>query len=126
MKDSRFSTAAVLLLLGTAALSFNGCTRQEHPQQKEATASGASPLVAKGKSVYLSTCIACHHSNPQKPGALGPEVWGSSRELLEARILTGTYPPGYKPKRPTHAMQPLPHLKSEIDSLHAYLNSTQP
>lgn len=125
--------------LAFGLISWPGCTRSEPPRmdaeqlQREADKAHSQVAsdreagqVAKGKSVYLSSCIACHNTNPQKAGALGPEVWGSSRELLEARIMTATYPPGYNPKRPSHAMQPLPHLQGEIDALHAYLNSARP
>ena len=52
---------------------------------------------------------------------LGPAIKGSSRELLEAKILRGTYPPGYTPKRPSAVMQPMPHLASAIPDLAAYL-----
>ena len=57
------------------------------------------------------------------PGALGPDVWGSSRALLEARVILGGYPPGYKPKRPSHVMKPLPQLGRELDALTEYLNA---
>jgi len=63
-----------------------------------------SPLVKQGKQVYLAQCTACHAFDPSQPGAVGPEVKGASRELLEAKLLRGTYPPGYRPKRPTSAM----------------------
>lgn len=77
----------------------------------------------RGRIVYQANCIACHHSDPKKPGSLGPDVFGSSKELLEARILEGTYPSGYSPKRGTHMMPPLKQLKNEIEALHTFLNS---
>jgi hypothetical protein len=52
---------------------------------------------------------------------VGPPVRGSSRELLEAKILKGTYPPGYAPKRPTTLMPPQPALARDIGGLAAYL-----
>ncbi len=79
---------------------------------------------SRGKIIYQTQCTACHHSDPKKPGVLGPDVFGSSSELLKARILYGTYPPGYKPKRSTHTMSALAHLKDEIESLTLFLNST--
>jgi mono/diheme cytochrome c family protein len=82
-----------------------------------------SPLAARGRAIYLTACISCHNPNPKLPGALGPEVYGASLPLLTARILTATYPPNYKPKRPSHTMAPLPHLRAEIPALHAFLNS---
>ncbi len=100
------------------------CNKKAGPSSSTG-ASEPSALVKRGRSVYQTQCIACHNSNPRKVGALGPDVYGSSRELLEARILRGEYPPGYKPKRETHVMGRLPHLKSEIDAIHAYLNSNE-
>lgn len=82
-----------------------------------------SDLAKKGKSIYLSNCIACHHIDPAKDGSLGPAVIDSSEELLTARIMKATYPPGYKPKRTTTAMPELPHLEPDIKALHAYLNN---
>ena len=76
---------------------------------------------ARGRRVYLAQCIACHNSDPAKDGPLGPAIKGSSRELLEARVLGGAYPPGYKPKRGTAIMQPMPQLASVIDDLAAFL-----
>jgi mono/diheme cytochrome c family protein len=69
----------------------------------------------------MSRCISCHHIDPAQTGTLGPAVRGASRELLEARVLHGKYPPGYKPKRTTTLMQPLPDLVNSIDDLAAFL-----
>jgi mono/diheme cytochrome c family protein len=80
-------------------------------------------LASKGRTVYMSACIACHNGDPKQEGVLGPAVYGSSKELLAARILTATYPEGYKPKRPSKTMVALPHLKDDIDAIHAYLNA---
>jgi mono/diheme cytochrome c family protein len=80
-----------------------------------------SPEAERGRQVYLGSCIACHAADPAQPGAVGPEVKGSSPELLEAKLLRGTYPPGYKPKRPTSAMPPQPQLNRDIPALAAYL-----
>ncbi len=113
----------LVLSLGLGLLSCtnnSGGGASAEPKSAEAI---QAALVKRGRSVYQTQCIACHNSNPHKPGSLGPDVYGSSKELLEARILNGTYPPGYTPKRETHVMAPLPHLKNEIDAIHAYLNS---
>jgi mono/diheme cytochrome c family protein len=80
-----------------------------------------SPEAERGRQVYLAQCTACHAQDPAQNGPLGPAVKGSSRELLEARILHGTYPPGYTPKRPSAIMQPLPHLAGSLDDLTAFL-----
>jgi mono/diheme cytochrome c family protein len=70
--------------------------------------------------VYLSQCTACHAVDPAQAGPVGPELKGASRELLEAKVLRGTYPPGYTPKRPTSVMPPQPQL-ADLPALAAYL-----
>jgi mono/diheme cytochrome c family protein len=82
---------------------------------------GLSPLAERGRQAYLAHCVACHNTDPAQPGALGPPVKGSSRELLEAKVLHGTYPPGYTPKRPTKVMVPIPAVEPEIAALAEYL-----
>jgi hypothetical protein len=52
---------------------------------------------------------------------VGPPIKGSSRELLEAKLLRGGYPPGYRPKRPTAVMPAQSQLAAEIPALAAYL-----
>jgi len=69
----------------------------------------------------MAQCIACHNPDPGKDGPLGPAVKGSSRELLEARVVQGNYPPGYTPKRPSRVMPPRPDLAPSISDLAAYL-----
>jgi mono/diheme cytochrome c family protein len=106
-------------------LSLSGCPAsfQEGTSKASISINSAGELIEKGKRTYQTQCIACHNIDPKKAGSIGPEVHGSSKELLEARILRGEYPPGYQQKRKSRFMVPLPHLKNEIDSLHAYLNS---
>jgi mono/diheme cytochrome c family protein len=83
--------------------------------------SGLSPLAQDGERVYQNVCIACHNGDPTKDGALGPAVAGSSRELLEARVVRGEYPPGYTPKRPGGVMPRFEYLEPQIPALTAYL-----
>ena len=80
------------------------------------------PLDQQGAKVYSMHCTACHNADPKKVGAVGPAVFGSSEALLEARLIKGTYPEGYKPQRDTKIMTLLPMLKDEIPALHAFLN----
>jgi mono/diheme cytochrome c family protein len=75
----------------------------------------------RGRQVYVAQCTSCHSSDPSRDGPLGPAVKGSPRQLLEARLLRGIYPPGYTPKRPSAVMQPMPHLAGSLDDLAAYL-----
>ncbi|MEO5970075.1 MAG: c-type cytochrome [Bdellovibrionia bacterium] len=102
------------------ALSFNFIACESKP----ATSSKDlfNPVYERGRTVYQTQCTACHNSDPRRAGSIGPEVFGSSRELLEARVLRAECPAGYKPKRETHQMAAFPHLKAEIDSLTTYLN----
>jgi mono/diheme cytochrome c family protein len=79
------------------------------------------PAAERGRQIYLAQCIACHNTDPSLPGAVGPEIRGSSRELLEAKVVRGTYPPGYTPKRPTKIMPPQPGLAPDIPDLAAFL-----
>lgn len=74
-----------------------------------------------GRKAYLANCIACHHMDPAREGTLGPAIAGSSRELIEARVLRAEYPPGYRPKRDTSLMPAQPFLRDQIDALAAYL-----
>ena len=78
-------------------------------------------LAQRGRQVYLAQCTACHSPDPAQAGPLGPPVKGASRELLEAKILNGTYPPGYRPKRPTAVMPVQPAVGSEIPALAEFL-----
>jgi len=82
-----------------------------------------SELSARGERIYNVNCIACHHRDPTRDGGLGPPIVGSSRELLEARVLRAEYPPGYQPQSDTRLMVPLPHLEPELDALTAFLAS---
>jgi mono/diheme cytochrome c family protein len=97
-----------LVVLGAALVG--GCSESSN-----------DPVVQRGRQVYLSQCTQCHAVDPSQSGPVGPPVNGSSRELLEARILRAAYPPGYKPKRSTSVMPPQPALAPEIPALAAYL-----
>ncbi|MDB5037046.1 MAG: cytochrome [Bacteriovoracaceae bacterium] len=104
-------------------LSLIGCKPTEDKEFAEKSTEQISSI-KKGKAIYQSICIACHNSNPKLDGALGPAVAGSSQELLEARILSAKYPPGYKPKRPTALMVALPQYKDAIPAIYDYLEFT--
>lgn len=91
-----------------------GCSKEKE--------TNLTPLEERGRLVYNTNCISCHNSDPEKPGPLGPEVAGSSLELLSARTLHQSYPAGYKPKRDTHLMPVLPFVEKDLPAIHAYLN----
>jgi mono/diheme cytochrome c family protein len=104
-----------LFLTALCAFAVAACSKDDSSK------SGKNPDPKRGRAVYLANCVACHNSDPSRDGPIGPAIKGSSKELLEARVLTTRYPPGYKPKRPTQVMPQFPFLKNEISHLAAYL-----
>lgn len=83
---------------------------------------GLSELAQQGREIYLNVCIACHHADPNRDGALGPANAGASEELLAAKVLRGSYPEGYVPKRPgSNTMPRFEYLADRIPALAAYL-----
>jgi mono/diheme cytochrome c family protein len=141
-------TGSLAALLAAALIAFVGCGDDAEPAESasdSASESAASPdsastddsatavigsdlaaLRKRGKVVYNTNCIACHHRDPAQDGGLGPPVAGASRDLLEARILRAEYPAGYTPKAETGLMIPLPHLEPELDALAAFLAESEP
>jgi mono/diheme cytochrome c family protein len=97
-----------LWLLGALALA--ACGRE-----------ALSPEAERGRQVYVSQCTSCHAFDPSQAGPVGPEIKGVPREVLEAKVVKGSYPPGYTPKRPTAVMPPQAHLAPDIPALAAYL-----
>jgi len=81
--------------------------------------------VGRGRMVYVANCVVCHNPNPNLPGSQGPPIAGSSEALVEARVLHLSYPPGYTPKRRTHAMRAFPTLAPEIDNIVAFLQAAR-
>jgi mono/diheme cytochrome c family protein len=110
-----FQANSWLWAAGAALGALSACSDRPKPNE--------DPLVARGRTVYQTSCTACHSTNPKVAGSVGPELWGSSLELLTLRVLDTKYPPGYTPKRTTSQMAPLPQLKPDIPAIHAYLNS---
>jgi mono/diheme cytochrome c family protein len=105
-------TGRPLAVLAALALGLaSGCSQEEQ----------LGPEAQRGRQVYQAQCIACHSPDPAQAGPLGPPLRGASEALLRAKVLEGTYPPGYTPKRPTKVMQPMPHLASDIPALAGYL-----
>ncbi len=105
-----FSFASAALLGGAVAMVIAACGK---PRE-------LSP-VDRGEVVYRTNCISCHNRDPNVAGPLGPAIAGSPRSLIEARVLHGTYPPGYAPQRKSHTMRALPWLDGHVDDLTAYL-----
>ena len=94
---------------------------QSVPDQTSSVATATVGDAEKGKAVYLPNCGACHNADPSLDGPVGPAINGSSRELLEARILSAGYPEGYTPKRDTKMMPPMVHLKNDIIHMAEFL-----
>jgi mono/diheme cytochrome c family protein len=107
----RRGVAAFVALAAAAALGAGCKQRKLTPYER-------------GRLVYNTTCVECHNRDPNLAGVKGPPIAGSSRELIAARILNLSYPPGYKPKRTTHEMRKLPNLKPDIDNLAVFLQAS--
>jgi mono/diheme cytochrome c family protein len=101
-----------LALIAIAAMACGG----------ESEDSG-DPAAARGEKIYRNICGVCHNPNPNQPGPLGPAIAGSSRELLEARLLRGEYPAGYTPQRNTQQMPRFEFLEPNLDDIVAFLAS---
>ena len=56
-----------LIVAIAAALALSACSGEK-----------LSPEAERGRLVYLSSCTACHSSDPAQAGPVGPEVKGSS------------------------------------------------
>lgn len=107
---------AALYLVSAFSLALQGCGEDAKP-----SVTAADGDAGRGRAVYLSQCAACHATDPAKDGPLGPAIKGSSRALLEAKVLRGSYPPGHTPKRNTVVMPAQPHLGPAIPDLDAFL-----
>jgi len=79
----------------------------------------------RGRVLYMSNCVVCHNPDPNLPGSQGPDIAGSSYELVQDRVLHLAYPPGYTPKRKTHAMRAIPTLAPEIGNIVAFLQAAK-
>src|ERR1041384_2810735 len=93
-----------VLLMVIFALALSGCSEESDKSPQSAK----NADLERGRAVYAANCVACHNANPSKDGPIGPAIKGSSRELIEARVLSTSYPPNYKPKRPTKVMPQFP------------------
>jgi mono/diheme cytochrome c family protein len=80
-------------------------------------------LEQRGKTVYMSVCIACHNANPTLAGSVGPDIADSSLELITMRVMSVNYPDGYKPKRQSKLMVAFPQYEKDIPAIHAYLQT---
>ncbi len=110
------STSIVFLLL----LIFTSCNNSE--DFKEGTTPEQIELIKRGKAIYFTYCTVCHNPDPKLEGSIGPDLAGSSLELVRLRVLYLKYPEGYKPKRDTEEMAAFEDLEADIPAIHAFLN----
>jgi mono/diheme cytochrome c family protein len=100
----------------------NTATSAKAPQDsKNITVASDAEKIENGRKIFMANCIVCHNRNPEKDGAVGPAIKGSSFELIKARVQNQGYPPGYKPKRPTKVMPKLPLTEEQISYVAAFL-----
>jgi len=108
-------TSQKLLLTFASVLIIGACSKQsDAPSEKVSDRE-------RGRAVFIANCVACHNNDPSKDGPIGPAIQGSAKQLIEARVLRGGYPPNYTPKRQTKIMPQFPFLEPEIPYLAAYL-----
>lgn len=75
--------------------------------------------------MYNAYCISCHNKDPNYNGSVGPAVAGSSYELLKAKVINGTYPPNYTPKRNTSIMPKFDINEMGMESLSLFLGDEE-
>jgi len=75
----------------------------------------------RGETLYKAKCLSCHNANPTQIGALGPEIAGSSYELIKQKTQNRTYPKGYVSKRKTNIMPKIPLSNEDMLALEEYL-----
>ena len=114
------TTTVVILLIALVVVIIFVAARSGQDKDK------AKTPFARGKQIYRTICIACHHPDPEKEygnlGTFGPAIAGSSYELLKMRVLTTSYPKGYKPKRDTQLMTTFDLKEDQLRALHTYIN----
>lgn len=115
--------AAVRTAMPTPAAASAAAAAPAAQGARATPAGGGDP--GKGRAAFLQYCAPCHGPDPGKDGPLGPMIRGATAELLAARVMRATYPPGYAPKRATKLMPPMPQLEGEVPDLAAYLKGKE-
>jgi mono/diheme cytochrome c family protein len=105
--------ALLVALVALALGSLAGCSDESAQTENSA--------YARGHTLYLKVCIACHHADPGQEGNLGPAIANASLELLRAKVLRGEYPEGHTPRRDTKQMPQFQYLESTLPDLAAFL-----
>ena len=124
MRRLFFAFLLIMLFSSCEKKSIKQEEAESEPDQKKLNNTIALTTdIEKGRMVYFANCVSCHNNNPKKPGSIGPEVYGASKDVLAQKIVFGKYPENYSPKRTSKIMPLMPHLKKEISNLHAFINS---
>jgi mono/diheme cytochrome c family protein len=79
--------------------------------------------ISVGRTLYLQNCVKCHNANPNHAGSIGPDLVSTPRDVLKSKVVNGTYPENYEPKRKSKIMPKFPKLVNSIESLHLYIQS---
>lgn len=77
----------------------------------------------EGQKIYKMTCAKCHNLNPHIKGSIGPDLYTTPREVFHTKVVTGTYPKDYTPKRKTRTMPRFKHLTTKVDLIYDYIQS---
>lgn len=96
-------------------------------QAAKTVGKSAEPMLASkaiGEKLFKTNCAACHGLKGQGAGC--PKNSDASLELLKSKVLNGSYPKGYKPRRNTRSMPKFPFLKDNIEDIHEYLKGVNP
>ena len=107
---------AIIILIFTFA-SFNAESALKIPTDQIS--------IQEGKRIYIMTCTKCHNTNPNKAGIIGPDLYSTPLEVFESKVIKGTYPNGYKPKRKTRVMPKFKNLTNKIDAIYNYIRSVK-
>jgi mono/diheme cytochrome c family protein len=76
---------------------------------------------AHGARVFKTYCATCHGANAK--GGSGPDISDASLELLKSKVLTGSYPGGYTPKRATRSMPTFKLYDMDLEAIYDYLRN---
>ena len=118
-RDRSTTTVVILLIALVAVVIFVVARGKDEPSSDE------TPFQT-GKRIFHSICINCHHPDPAKELSdhftHGPPIAGSSFELIKMRVLSTSYPKGYKPKRKSQFMTTFEMTDAELRGLHAFVN----
>lgn len=82
---------------------------------------GGDNKVTIGEKLYIRNCWSCH-SDP-RVGMMGPELITTPDRVFKPKILTKSYPDGYKPKRSTKLMPTFKLTDEEIEAIVKYVRS---